>query len=159
MEVKKEVSLCQFRRICLCIELSPRLFFCSRDRLTRKCRLIDLSLSKVFVHSSYGFLYSIATKCLRTLSGLFSLNLIDQSSCKMDLVLASVVRIRYYDWSIRLGENRPDRVLKHMATMLSFITLDYYAVRRVTSCDTVVSMIYFSVVYRTSQDFSAHSNS
>ena len=37
----------------------------------------------------------------------------------MGLVLAYVVRILHDDWSIRLGENRPDRVLKHLAAMLS----------------------------------------
>ena len=52
-------------------------------------------------------LHDIAVKCLRTLSGLFSPNLIDQSSCKMGLVLACVVRTLQDDWPIRLGENRP----------------------------------------------------
>ena len=54
----------------------------------------------------------------RALSGLFSPNLIHQSSCKMGLVLACVVRTLHDDWSIRLGENRPDRVLEHLAAML-----------------------------------------
>ena len=35
------------------------------------------------------------------------------------LVLASVVRILHDDWPIRLGENRPDRVLKHLSAVLS----------------------------------------
>ena len=61
---------------------------------------------------------SIAAKCLRALSCLFPPNLTGQSSCRMDLVLACVVRILHDDWSIRLGENRPDRVLKHSADML-----------------------------------------
>ena len=39
----------------------------------------------------------------------YSPNLIDQSSFKMGLVLACVVRILHDDWSIRLGENRPDQ--------------------------------------------------
>ena len=52
---------------------------------------------------------SIVTKSLKTLSGLFSPNLIDQSSCKMSLVLACVVRILHDDWSIRLGEYRLDK--------------------------------------------------
>ena len=49
---------------------------------------------------------------------LFSLYLIDQSSCKMGLVITCVVRILHDDWSIRLGENRPDGALKHLAVML-----------------------------------------
>ena len=61
---------------------------------------------------------SIVAKCLRTLPGVFSLNLIDQSSCKMGLVVVCVVRILHDDWPIRLGENRFDRVLKHLAAML-----------------------------------------
>ena len=36
----------------------------------------------------------------------------------MGLILARVVRILHDDWSIRLGENRPDRVLKHLAAIL-----------------------------------------
>ena len=55
-------------------------------------------------------LLSIAAKCFSGLSGLFSPNLIDQSSCKMGLVLACVVRMLHNDWPISLGENRPDRV-------------------------------------------------
>ena len=53
---------------------------------------------------------SIVTNSLKTLSGLFSPNLIDQSSCKMSLVLACVVRTLHDDWSIRLGEYRLDKV-------------------------------------------------
>ena len=64
---------------------------------------------------------SIGAKCLRTLSGLFSPNLMDQSSCKMGLALACAVRILHGDWSIRLGESRPDKVLKHLAAMLDKI--------------------------------------
>ena len=76
-----------------------------------------------FVVPRYGSYYelslmSIAAKCLRILSGLFSPNLIDQSSCKMDLVLACVVRMLHDDWSIRLGENIPYRVLKRLVAML-----------------------------------------
>ena len=63
-------------------------------------------------------LRSIAAKCLRALSGLFSPNLIGQSACKMDLALACVVLILRDDWSIWSGENRLDRVLKHLAAML-----------------------------------------
>ena len=69
--------------------------------------------------------FSITAKCLRALSGLFSPNLISQPSCKMDLVLACVVRILQDDWSIRLGENRLDRVLKHFVTMLPNSTYRY----------------------------------
>ena len=52
---------------------------------------------------------SIAAKCQ---------NLIDQSSCRMGLALACVMIIMHDDWSIRLGENRPDRALIHLAAML-----------------------------------------
>ena len=61
---------------------------------------------------------SIATKCLRALSDLFSPNLIDQSSCRMGLALACVMRILHEDWSIRLGENRFNMALKHLAAMM-----------------------------------------
>ena len=63
------------------------------------------------------YLLSTAAKCLRALSGLFSPNLTNQSSCKMGLVLECVVRILYDDWSIKLQENRPDMGLKHLAVM------------------------------------------
>ena len=36
----------------------------------------------------------------------------------MGLILACVVRILHDDWSSRLGENIPDRVLKDLAAML-----------------------------------------
>ena len=61
---------------------------------------------------------SIAAKCLRALSGLFSPNLIDQSACRMSLALACVVIILHDDWSISLGENRRNRGLKHLVAML-----------------------------------------
>ena len=35
------------------------------------------------------------------------------------LVLAYVVRVLHDDWLIRLGENIPDRALKHLAAMIS----------------------------------------
>ena len=63
---------------------------------------------------------SIAAKCLRTMSSLFSPNLIDQSSCRMGLALACVARILHDNWSMRLGENRLDMVLKHLAAMLRY---------------------------------------
>ena len=62
--------------------------------------------------------YSIAAKCLRTLSGLFSPNLIDQSSCKILTTHAKTRPILHDDWSIRLGENRFPRALKHFVGML-----------------------------------------
>ena len=71
--------------------------------------------------STIAIYASIATKCLRALSDLFSPNLINQSSCNMDLVLAYVDRILLDDWSVRLGENRLDRVLKHLASMLCML--------------------------------------
>ena len=37
----------------------------------------------------------------------------------MGLVLACMIRVLLDDWSIRLGENRPGRVLKHMAAMFT----------------------------------------
>ena len=61
---------------------------------------------------------SIPVKCLRALSGLFSPILTDQSLCRMGLVLACVDRILHDDWSIRLGENRLDTVIEHLAAML-----------------------------------------
>ena len=63
-------------------------------------------------------LKSIVSKCLRALSGLFSPNLIDQSSCRMGLPLACVMRIMHRDWSIRLGENVFNMALKHLVAML-----------------------------------------
>ena len=36
----------------------------------------------------------------------------------MGLALACVVRMLHDDWSIRLGENRPYRALKHLSGML-----------------------------------------
>ena len=62
---------------------------------------------------------SIAAIYFRTLSALFSPYLIDQSSRRMGLVLACVVRILHDDWLASMGENRPDRVLKHLAAMLT----------------------------------------
>ena len=61
---------------------------------------------------------SIAAKRLRTLSSLFSLNLIHQSSCRIMTIHAKTRPILHADWSIRLGENGPDRALKHLAATL-----------------------------------------
>ena len=65
----------------------------------------------------FGKLYavSIVAKCLRTLSGLFSPNLIVQSSCRILITHAKIRPILHDDWSIRLGENRLDKALKHLA--------------------------------------------
>ena len=57
--------------------------------------------------------YGIAVKCLRTLAGLFSPNLIDQSSCRILISHARTRPIFHNGWSIRLGENRPDRAQCH----------------------------------------------
>ena len=45
-------------------------------------------------------------------------NIIDQSSCGILTTYAKTRPILHDDWSIRLGENRPDKTLKHLATML-----------------------------------------
>ena len=39
----------------------------------------------------------------------------------MSLILACVVRVLHDDWSTRLGENRLDTVIKHLAAMPPFI--------------------------------------
>ena len=49
---------------------------------------------------------SIVTKCLRTLSGLFSPNLIDQSSYRILTTHAKTRPIMHDEYSIRMGENR-----------------------------------------------------
>ena len=54
-------------------------------------------------------LESIAAKCLRALSDLFSPNLINQSSCRISTSHAKARPILQDDWSIRLGENRLDQ--------------------------------------------------
>ena len=74
----------------------------------------------VYVHYKLMILRntSIAAKCLRTLSGLFSPNLVDQSSRRILTTHAKTRPILHDDWSIKLGENRPDKALKHLAAML-----------------------------------------
>ena len=62
--------------------------------------------------------FSIIAKCSIALLGLFSPNVIDQSSCKMGLVLACMVIILHDDWSIRSGINGPDMACSHLAAML-----------------------------------------
>ena len=59
-----------------------------------------------------------------TLSGLFSPNLIHQSSCSILITHAKIRPILYDDWSIRLRENRPDWALKHLAAILRHIELN-----------------------------------
>ena len=56
-----------------------------------------------------------------TLSGLFSSNLIDQLSYRILTTQAKTRTIFHDDWSIRLGENRPDRTLTHLAAMLDMV--------------------------------------
>ena len=63
-------------------------------------------------------LRNIATNCLRTMLSIFSPNLINQSSCRILTIHTKTWRILHDDWSIRLGENRPDRALKHLAAVL-----------------------------------------
>ena len=66
---------------------------------------------------------TVAAECLRTVSSLFSISLIDQSSCRILTTHTKARPILHDDWSIRLGENRPDRALKHLAAMLVSIQL------------------------------------
>ena len=61
---------------------------------------------------------SIAPKCLRTLSGLFSPNLIGKSSCRCLTTHTKTRPIFHDDWSIRCGGDRPDRVLRHLTAKL-----------------------------------------
>ena len=61
---------------------------------------------------------SIAVKLLGILPGLFSPNVIDQLSCRILTTHAKTRLILHDDWSIRLGENRPDRALTHLIAML-----------------------------------------
>ena len=51
----------------------------------------------------------IRRKCLRALSGLFSPNLIDQSSCRILIIYGKTRPILLDDWPIRLGDNRPNQ--------------------------------------------------
>ena len=90
-----------------------------RERPLNRFSTWCISLQKFY------YTESIAGKCFRALSGLFSPNQIGQSSCTMGLVLACVVRILHDDRSIRLGENRPRRVLKHLAAMLRLSGIYY----------------------------------
>ena len=61
---------------------------------------------------------SIVAKCLRTLSSLFSPDLVDQSSCRIMTTYAKARPILHADWPIKFGEDRPDMALKHMAAIL-----------------------------------------
>ena len=49
---------------------------------------------------------------------LFSPNQIDQSSSRILTTHVKYRPILHDEWLIKLGENRPDRVLKHLAAML-----------------------------------------
>ena len=53
------------------------------------------------------------------MSSQFSPNLIDQSSSRILTTYAKARLILHDDWSVRLGENRPDRALKLLAATLS----------------------------------------
>ena len=77
---------------------------------------IDMSIKGTF--GAKDHVNSIAAKCLRTISCLFSPNQIDQSLCRVLTTHAKTRTILLDDWSIRLGENRTDRVLKHLAATL-----------------------------------------
>ena len=83
----------------------------------RKCADFDGKLKAISSLATKTYCSSIAAKCLRALSGIFSPNLIDQSTCKMGLALACVITILHDDWSARLGDNRLYRVLKHLTAM------------------------------------------
>ena len=65
----------------------------------------------------YIAICSIPAKYLRTLSSLFSPNLIDQSSSRILTRHAKTRPVLHDDWLIKLGENRPDRALKHLAAV------------------------------------------
>ena len=58
--------------------------------------------------------HNIAAKCLRALSRLFSPNSIDQTSCKLGLVLACVCRIQHDDWSTGWENIDVAAVLSHV---------------------------------------------
>ena len=77
----------------------------------------------------------------------FSPNLIDQSSCKMGLVLVCVVRILHDDWSIRLGENRPARALKHLAAILFNALFDLARIRMMSALPKLYMFIKLIVDY------------
>ena len=51
------------------------------------------------------------------LPGLFSPRLIYQSSCRILTSHIKTMPILHDDWLDKLGENRPDRALKHLAPM------------------------------------------
>ena len=93
--------------------------------LTSLKHLFDYLLNYVLAYLMYMLAHCAYLQHSRQMYAnsdkVFSPNLIDQSSCRMGLVLACMVRIVLDDWSIRLGENRPDRVLKQLAAML-FLT-------------------------------------
>ena len=67
----------------------------------------------------------MVTKCLRALSGLFSPNLIGQSSSKILTAHAKTRPILHDEWSSRLGGggDRPDMTFKCLAAMLLLIKM------------------------------------
>ena len=70
-----------------------------------KINLLAISLNQGFPSGSY--VDSIAIKCLRALSGIFSPYLIDQSSCRILITHAKTRPSLHRNCSFRLGENRP----------------------------------------------------
>ena len=89
-------------------------------KIPLKSRVLCINFTSLYIATKYAQFQSIAAKCLRALSGIFSSNLIDQSACKMGLALACVIIILHDDWSIRSRENKLNRILKHFAAMLFF---------------------------------------
>ena len=81
--------------------------------------LPDLKLQRDVSLSNQLVCPSIAAEYLRTMLSLFSPNLIDQSSSRILTTHAKPRPILDDDWPNRLGENGPDRALKHLAGMLS----------------------------------------
>ena len=85
---------------------------------------------------------SIATKCLRALSGLFSPNLIHQSSCRILTTYAKTRSILYDDWSIMSSTgvwNREDLG----PSDLYFIVCSSF----IHSCYNSSTMIYLITIY------------
>ena len=74
----------------------------------------------------------MVVKCLTTPSGLFSPKIIDESSCRILATHAKTRPILQDDWSIRLGENRPDQSSKKLGDYASLgveaITLQHGSV-------------------------------
>ena len=60
---------------------------------------------------------------MRTISGQFSGNLIDKSPYRILTTHARTSPILHDAWSLKLGENRPNRTLKYLVAMLKEPTL------------------------------------